>query len=214
MNWKMSVVTVALLTAGCARNTIANTFPVVEGAKLIGGDCIGAANLPKGWKIYAQKLDIDDELVSPAEVLLRAPEPEYKGFFSKYVTHKGLIEAQVRDMSNVPDFAGRSNYEDRIRQGLPGGGGVRSTLRNGTLTLEGYAGGATQYFLANDAKQTLLTCTPPGHDEEPWCKVTTEFKDGKYRITTGFTYDQVLNFKDMVAQATAAVPKVFVPCGR
>ena len=169
---------VAVGLSACAKNTIINTFPIEEGAKL----------------------------------LLRAPEPEYKGFFSKYVTHKGLIEAQIRDLSNFPDFAGRDTYEDRIRQGLPGGGGERSTLHNGALTLEGYAGGATQYFVANDPRHSLLTCTPPGHDEEAWCKVTTELPGGKYRVTTGFTYDQAVNFKAMVDQALAVVPKVFVPC--
>ena len=122
--------------------------------------------------------------------------------------------AQLRDMSNFPDFTGRATYDDRIRQGLPGGGGVHTTEHDGPLTLEGYAGGATQYFVANDPQQSLLTCTPPGQGEEAWCKVTTEFKGGKYRITTGFTYDQHLKFKDMIAQAEAVVPKVFVACGR
>ena len=214
-----TVLILACGLAACARNELPNAFPLEGVARLEGGACVGAAGLPQGWKLFSQKLDPDDEAVSPALFLLRAPEPEYIPLFHAYVAHNGLIDVQVRDLANAPSIGGTRTYQDEVLTDLRHAAASRSTEQAAGLTFEGYRAGDTQYFIAGDAAQTLITCTPPGSTTEAGraveaeCKVSVPSMDGKYRITPTFTYDRHLGYADMIAQAEAAVAKAFVPCG-
>jgi hypothetical protein len=188
-----------------------NTEAVLAPLKLQGGECVGPAALDEGWKLYKQRLDIDDTGAVTAMFLLRTPEPEHL-WFSSAVKHDGLIDAQVRDLTNYPDFSGRRTYDDVIRETARRSvAPISETF--GDVTLAGYRlNQDTQLFIVNDPAQTLLTCNPPGGVGEPECKVTTDIRNGRYRMTTAMTYDRRGQFKAMVEEATGRVEKAFVPC--
>lgn len=202
--------------AACARTEAPPGTPILETVKLAGGDCLGPGALPVGWKLNAQTLDENNPTRPLSLFLLRAPEGRFKSFTKRYTLHDGLIEAQVRDTSDIPYFggaAGKRSYEDVIRETFTNGQGERRTEPGGDLTLTALRMGKdAELIVASDPPQTLLICNPPGGDEEPECKVTTDFLDGRYKIITAFTYDHRAQFRQMVAQAEAMMRKALVAC--
>jgi hypothetical protein len=202
----------ACLLGACAREEElpGDAQPITAPVKLTGGECLGPQALAEGWGLYAQKLDIDDDRSQVGLVLLRSPAP--KGLFAK--DREGVIDIQLRDLTNYPDFSGRRSYDDVIRETARRSTGERVSEQYGPLLLSGYRTARdTQLFIANDPNQTLLTCIPPGNDEEQAeCRVTSDIRDGRYRIVTAMAYDQRGAFREMIAQAERQVLSVFVPC--
>ena len=203
----------ALGLTGCDKLEDPDGVPIEAPRKLVGGACVGTAKLDKGARLYAQKLDIDDDLSTTALVALVPPGPRYKYWFLPVPKSDGLINVRFRDTANIPAFApGARTYEDNLRDGLRNGEGKRTTERGNGVELEGFSGGNEQYFIAKDAAQTLLTCDTAGGDRGPYCDVDTRMDGGRYRLITTFAYAKRLQFQDVVTQAEAEVRKAFVPC--
>ena len=203
----------ALGVTGCTKLDAPDGIPIEGARKLVGGTCVGPATLAKGTRLFAQKLDIDDDLSTTALVALEPPGPRYKIWFLPGPKFDGLINVRFRDTANIPYFApGARTYEDNLRAGLRNGAGNRTTERNGAMVFEGYSGGTQQYFIVNDAAQTLLTCDKVGGDHGAYCDVDTKMDGGRYRLITTFAYAQRLQFHSIVSEAEAQVRKAFVPC--
>lgn len=197
--------------AGCSgpEELPGDAAPITAATKLLGGECVGPAKLEPGWSLYSQKLDIDDDRRQIGLVLIRSPAPS--GLFAK--EREGLIEVQLRDLTNYPDFTGRRSYDDVLR-GTARSSIDRVTETYGPLTLEGYRTARdTQFFIASDEAETLLTCSPPGTGEQAQCRVTSDIRDGRYRIVTVMAYDQRGQFREMIAQSEQRALSAFTPCG-
>jgi hypothetical protein len=206
----------AVSLTGCARTEAPPGTPILKSVKLAGGDCVGPQSLPEGWRLNAQVLDPDNPDRPLSLVLFKAPEPGFKSFTKGYTVHDGLIEAQVRDTSDIPYFggaAGKRSYDDVIRDTVRRSSGERRSIPAGGVTLTALRMGQdTELMVGDDPAQTLLTCNPPGGTGEPECKVTTAFRDGRYRMITAFSYDRHPQYREMIAQAQAVAEKAIGAC--
>jgi hypothetical protein len=207
------IAVLALAATGCAREEPlpGDAQPITAPVALMGGECVGPQALAEGWGLYSQKLDIDDDRSKIGLVLLRSPAP---GGLFQSKEREGIIDIQLRDLTNYPDFTGRRSYDDVIRETARRSPGERVSEQYGPLLLSGYRTARdTQLFIANDANETLLTCVPPGAaDEQAECRVTSDIRDSRYRIVTAMAYDQRGAFREMIAQAEKQALSVFVPC--
>jgi len=206
------IAALACALAACAREEAlsGDARPITAPVALMGGECVGPQALAEGWSLYSQKLDIDDDRSKIGLVLLRSPAP--RGLFQSK-EREGIIDIQLRDLTNYPDFTGRRSYDDVIRETARRSPGERVSEQYGPLILSGYRTARdTQLFIANDATETLLTCIPPGTGSQAECRVTSDIREGRYRIVTAMAYDQRGAFRDMIAQAEQRVLSVFTPC--
>ena len=189
--------------------------PITAARQLVGGACVGLDNLPKGSRLYAQKLDIDDTMATTALVALEPPGPKYKFWFIPLKKSDGLISVRFRDMANVPVFAPRARtYESNLRDGLRNGAGARSIERAEGVVLEGFSAGSQRYFIANNPEQTVLTCDTADQFRGPSCvaNFNAELEGRRYRLITTFAFDARLRYPQMIKGAEAMVTKSFVPC--
>jgi hypothetical protein len=198
--------------AGCEKTPDPDGELIAKPARLAGGDCLGPAALPDGWRLFAQTLPDAEPGRALSLVLLHGPEPKFKSF-SGQVKHDGLFDVQIRDTKDIPVFAGTRSFDDVLKDNAIRGGWAKHTEAFGPLVLTSYKGGDNaEIFVANDPGGTLLTCQPPGGHDEATCKVTTAWKDGRYKLISAFTYDRRGQFRQMAAEAEAKAQTAFVPC--